>query len=1508
MGKNRLTGPIPDHFGTLSKLAVLDLSYNGLTGTIPSSLKNLEKLYMIQFQHNQLRTPEVGSEPNFLNGIMRRVGSDLQIIDVSYNLFTGDLGEAVFSGNANEIGTANKLSVLNVGSNCFSGELPDNICDAVNMEMLIMSQMTGGKSCLNNYWSNTPFSRYFTGFGYSQYLKGLMPQCVLQFKNITGVYMSGLGVTGYLPQRISPSLRFLDLSRNKLVGAIPAAAMSPSLKLLDLSYNLLSGDLDAAKAIQYVPPYKVSLEVNYLSGYVPNSYQKLSDINILSGNLFACSNAQPLPGADPEVDKYVCASNVFDKTSFLVVISLAIVLVSAAFCYQQLRNSASSYHSYISSIWTEICVWYEMSLSEKEIQQRGGKASRLLNDVREIDGNLDKCASLLRYLRLISRMRVLVFYIGCSIALVFVTFYCALRAPKNRTLADTYLWVTTAGYLSGPLASFLCVGLYLTVIATVRDMLVFEDVAKRRQQQVLENEIEEAKYNLEKLKLESLTSNRDSHSPLENEGSPASNSSSPESLMPSTPSPSHESLTPSPTSMAQLSPDSESPASQQSGSSSDSALASSPRSDVSDLRDSESPRSRSLRRGNIIVQRKKASLWSRIFWDNMHPAFRMAFLCFLCIFIFVVINATFVTIYISSDTYIQHVAELFLSVIYAFYDTFTDFVFSHNYFLLGTTHDRNEAFAKRIWGSSMVPLLFTKLVNMVFVPFAMTACLDPSCFFGYFVASKPIEVEYKSWSCESQLFDTTTNLCLAVTKKTFTESATMPFTYNFQCSASLLRTFVPIYIGDFIIKLGLALTKCGFLIWYGVSGEVPMAETTDPLDKIFQNTPFMGKDGAATNPEHAVVKETRMIKTKYSNESFEIFKGAADTSAEPRLPVFAGHPPEKQVSWEVEEPTVADTEEFRDEFSDITLRPTFVFTEPAADAAGDGTAIKEEKDAKEAVLVPEKGRVARFSKLMWRFVFNSGKLLRSFHHRKSKFLANPTKLKIIHVKALDNISSYISNLILITCIGMLAPLLAALFMVVTVIDIFADQLVLGRFFVLQASVFVLASKRSDNKDKPLSDLEGGTETSEASNPGRVIVKQDKTAAACITEDMLADINQPWGAIHCLDLVETECEFIDTNSLSSCKTILVAFSSVICSVFINDMYNGKKMTEPTLVAPSIMLLFIPCIELIIMLIKCYNPHFFLDTKKVSVREQAEFKLLARDMSRTRALKAKSTRSNLVVSRRLTAQTKINSLARFMPFRGRNSSSPEEREASQSNRSMKACPSERAIKDLDAGINPILSLSYEEDQAHAVSHTDTHDIDAVVSTLSSPDTLIGVGEGAVAGSPSMEVANHTSLEKGVRKMSISKDMHIIPAPETRGTSPALPSTPEMSEVAEKSASRAPAPESESEPVPATREAPSAAAKPEPKTPPPKKRMSVLKKIRKSIFGSSAASMPDAAAETTASPLPAAAAAATALELAAPGPAVAKTPEHHASVSAADAAPIKKSPAKPVHDDASKMYDAL
>ncbi|CAH8355428.1 unnamed protein product [Eruca vesicaria subsp. sativa] len=304
---------------------------HNLPGTLPPQIVKLPKLREIDFAYNYLN----GTIP------LEWFTTNLTSISLLVNRLSGELPK--------ELGNLTSLTFLNLEANAFSGTIPEELGNLVHLDTLMLSS--------NNLTGNLPASLSklpnMTDLRINDLqLNGVIPSYIQNWKELQRLEMIASGLTGPIPPVISvlknlknlrisdiggpvqpfPSLRnsteisklilkncnlagqipdylsnykileTLDLSFNKLPGAIPTFAHAERLRFLVLTGNRLEGD---------VPPellrdgITVDLSYNNLKWQNPESRSCRPNMN-LNLNLFQSTSTKEPSKVLPCIDDFKC--------------------------------------------------------------------------------------------------------------------------------------------------------------------------------------------------------------------------------------------------------------------------------------------------------------------------------------------------------------------------------------------------------------------------------------------------------------------------------------------------------------------------------------------------------------------------------------------------------------------------------------------------------------------------------------------------------------------------------------------------------------------------------------------------------------------------------------------------------------------------------------------------------------------------------------------------------------------------------------------------------------------------------------------------------------------------------------------------------------------------------------------------------------------------------------------------------------------------------------------------
>ncbi|XP_039135857.1 receptor-like protein EIX1 [Dioscorea cayenensis subsp. rotundata] len=331
LSNNSLSGIIPSDLGNFGEirpqLTSLRISSNNLIGNIPKSLCNFKDLVSLELSNNHLE----GVIPSCWNNLM-----GLQYLILANNSLTGEVLNSLTS-------SSQSLRVLYLSNNRLHGDFPSFLEKCTSMTTLALdhNNLSGeiptwvGETMTslmiltlkeNNFSGNLPLlsnltSLHFLDLSHNSFV-GSIPQ---SYGNLTGMIDASMNGGASFSSNLSKvlvitltvatkgidlqygvilsSLKFMDLSANKLSGTIPKEIVNlVRLQNLDLSCNYLSGEIPSDIGLMQSLE-SLDLSRNELIGSIPLS---LSTINFLESLNLSHNN---LSGKIPYVNHLTTFNN-----------------------------------------------------------------------------------------------------------------------------------------------------------------------------------------------------------------------------------------------------------------------------------------------------------------------------------------------------------------------------------------------------------------------------------------------------------------------------------------------------------------------------------------------------------------------------------------------------------------------------------------------------------------------------------------------------------------------------------------------------------------------------------------------------------------------------------------------------------------------------------------------------------------------------------------------------------------------------------------------------------------------------------------------------------------------------------------------------------------------------------------------------------------------------------------------------------------------------------------------
>ncbi|KAJ9141280.1 hypothetical protein P3X46_031829 [Hevea brasiliensis] len=288
LGKNLLSGEIPDCWMNWRFLGAIVFNDNYFSGNIPKSIGTLSYLWLLNLRNNNLS----GEIPLSLQHC-----SELTVLDIGENELGGDI--SVFLEKQH----FSNMVIFNLRENKFHGHIPKEFCRMTSLRILdLANNNLSGKipTCVDNF-SEMVYETYDMGglisifiddngsfYGSSSIMKkGQMIEYSTILNFVRSMDLSNNKLSGDIPKTITrlEALQSLNLSHNLLSGRIPEEIGNmQKLESLDFSQNQLVGEIPPSMSSLTFLSY-LNLSNNKLSGIIPTSTQLQSfDPSSFSGN------------------------------------------------------------------------------------------------------------------------------------------------------------------------------------------------------------------------------------------------------------------------------------------------------------------------------------------------------------------------------------------------------------------------------------------------------------------------------------------------------------------------------------------------------------------------------------------------------------------------------------------------------------------------------------------------------------------------------------------------------------------------------------------------------------------------------------------------------------------------------------------------------------------------------------------------------------------------------------------------------------------------------------------------------------------------------------------------------------------------------------------------------------------------------------------------------------------------------------------------------------------------
>ncbi|CAI9104524.1 OLC1v1003215C1 [Oldenlandia corymbosa var. corymbosa] len=225
LSHNGLTGIVPSSLGQLLNLQILDLSKNSLTGTIPVSFVGLGNLTLLDMSVNYL----TGGIPSGIGSLSR-----LQSLNIS--------GNSLSSSIPAQLGDLSNLVDLDLGSNSLAGPVPSDLRGLRNLQRFLIGKNSLSESLPANLFP--PLNKLQVVNLSHNAFTGELPAVLWSLSQLQSLDVSGNNFTGTLPTvslNANASTAALNISDNMFYGGI--SSVIRRFSFADMSGNYFQGQV-----------------------------------------------------------------------------------------------------------------------------------------------------------------------------------------------------------------------------------------------------------------------------------------------------------------------------------------------------------------------------------------------------------------------------------------------------------------------------------------------------------------------------------------------------------------------------------------------------------------------------------------------------------------------------------------------------------------------------------------------------------------------------------------------------------------------------------------------------------------------------------------------------------------------------------------------------------------------------------------------------------------------------------------------------------------------------------------------------------------------------------------------------------------------------------------------------------------------------------------------------------------------------------------------------------------
>nr|VDD59503.1 unnamed protein product [Brassica oleracea] len=206
---NNLIGRLANIFDKTGSLRAVDVSHNQITGKLPRSLRNCTNLEMVNVEGNTI----TDTFPFWLKDL-----PNLEVMVLRSNMFHGP----IYSPQYHPLSFP-QLRIIDISHNRFTGSLPQNYFVNLSKPLISIPPEEGDMYVGYGFAYNSRINRLIVLNLSNNDFTGHIPSSWANLTSLESLDLSRNQLSGKIPQELATLsfLEYIDVSHNKLTGQIP---------------------------------------------------------------------------------------------------------------------------------------------------------------------------------------------------------------------------------------------------------------------------------------------------------------------------------------------------------------------------------------------------------------------------------------------------------------------------------------------------------------------------------------------------------------------------------------------------------------------------------------------------------------------------------------------------------------------------------------------------------------------------------------------------------------------------------------------------------------------------------------------------------------------------------------------------------------------------------------------------------------------------------------------------------------------------------------------------------------------------------------------------------------------------------------------------------------------------------------------------------------------------------------------------------------------------------------